>query len=142
MVLELAGGLALFLFGMDHMSVALRRSAGDRLRRILRLLTRNRVVGVFAGALITMLIQSSGATTVLLVSFVRAGLMSFGQTLGVILGADIGTTVTAQLIAFDVGHLALPTIALGFVLRQVKGRVGFKDAGEVLIGVGMLFFGL
>jgi phosphate:Na+ symporter len=142
MLLQLGGGLALFLFGMELMSVALRRTAGDRLRRILSLLTHNRVVGVLAGAFITMLIQSSGATTVLLVSFVRAGLMSFAQTLGVILGADIGTTVTAQLIAFDLGELALPTIALGFILRYLPGRHSLRDVGDVLLGIGLLFFGL
>ncbi len=138
----LAGGLGLFLFGMDLMSASLQRSAGRRLRAVLGALTKNRILGLAVGAFVTVLIQSSSATTVLLVSFVRAGLISFQQSLGVILGADIGTTVTAQLIAFRITHYALLMIALGFGLRTLARRSGWRHAGEVMLGVGLLFFGM
>ena len=105
--LSLLGGLAFFLYGMEKMSEGMRKSAGNHMRSILAALTRNRVIGLFVGVFVTMVIQSSSATTVMLVSFVQAGLMSFAQTLGVILGADIGTTITAQLIAFKVTDYAL-----------------------------------
>lgn len=138
----LAGGLGLFLFGMDMLSASLQRSAGRRLRAVLGTLTRNRVLGLAAGAFVTVLIQSSSATTVLLVSFVQAGLISFSQSLGVILGADIGTTVTAQLIAFELTHYALLLIALGFGLRTLAKRSGLRHIGEVMLGAGLLFYGM
>jgi len=138
----LAGGLGLFLFGMDLMSASLQRSAGRRLRAVLGALTRNRLLGLAVGAFVTVLIQSSSATTVLLVSFVQAGLISFAQSLGVILGADIGTTVTAQLIAFRLTHYALLMIALGFGLRTLGRRAAWRHTGEVLLGAGLLFFGM
>lgn len=142
MVLALGGGLSLFLIGMEEMSGALRRSAGGRLRTMLAVFTRNRFVAVLTGAVVTTLIQSSSATTVLLVSFVQAGLMSFSRTLGVILGADIGTTVTVQLIAFKLTDFALPIIGIGFALRYLVGRSKWNDLGEAILGFGMLFFGL
>ncbi len=138
----LAGGLGLFLFGMDLMSASLQRSAGRRLRAVLGALTRNRVLGLAAGAFVTVLVQSSSATTVLLVSFVQAGLISFAQSLGVILGADIGTTLTAQLIAFRLTHYALLMIAIGFGLRTLGRRAAWRHTGEVLLGAGLLFFGM
>jgi len=137
-----AGGLGLFLFGMDMLSASLQRSAGRRLRAVLGTLTRNRVLGLAAGAFVTVLVQSSSATTVLLVSFVQAGLISFSQSLGVILGADIGTTVTAQLIAFQITHYALLLIGLGFGLRTLAKRSGLRHAGEVMLGAGLLFYGM
>ena len=114
---SMLGGLALFLYGMEKMSTGLNRTAGNRMRSILAALTRNRVIAMFVGAFVTMVIQSSSATTVMLVSFVQAGLMTFVQSLGVILGADIGTTVTAQLIAFKLTDYALLMIAVGFSLH-------------------------
>ena len=122
LIFGLAGGLGLFLFGMNMMSKSLQRSAGGRMRAILSALTINRFVGVAVGAFVTMVIQSSSATTVMLVSFVQAQLMTFAQTLGVILGADIGTTVTAQLIAFKLTDYALLMIAVGFLLRYAAKR--------------------
>ena len=142
MLFGLAGGLGLFLYGMNMMSSSLQRSAGGRMRAILGALTRNRLIGLGVGAFVTMMVQSSSATTVMLVSFVQAGLMSFAQTLGVILGADIGTTVTAQLIAFKLTDYALLIIALGFGLR-IFGRIrSLRNLGEVMLGFGMLFFGM
>ncbi|MEN8006836.1 MAG: Na/Pi cotransporter family protein [Candidatus Krumholzibacteriota bacterium] len=142
LIFGLAGGLSLFLFGMNMMSKSLQRSAGGRMRAILSALTVNRFVGVAVGAFVTMVIQSSSATTVMLVSFVQAQLMTFGQTLGVILGADIGTTVTAQLIAFKLTDYALLMIAVGFLLRYTAIRPTWKNTGEVILGFGLLFFGM
>ncbi len=142
LVFGLAGGLSLFLFGMNMMSKSLQRSAGGRMRAILSALTVNRFVGVAVGAFVTMVIQSSSATTVMLVSFVQAQLMTFVQTLGVILGADIGTTVTAQLIAFKLTDYALLMIAIGFLLRYASKRPGWRNVGEVILGFGLLFFGM
>ncbi len=142
LIFGLAGGLSLFLFGMNMMSKSLQRSAGGRMRAILSALTVNRFVGVGVGAFVTMVIQSSSATTVMLVSFVQAQLMTFAQTLGVILGADIGTTVTAQLIAFKLTDYALLMIAIGFMLRYLAKRPAWKNTGEVVLGFGLLFYGM
>jgi len=142
MLFGLAGGLGLFLFGMGMMSRALQRTAGSRMRAILGALTINRFVGAAVGAFVTMVIQSSSATTVMLVSFVQAQLMSFAQTLGVILGADIGTTVTAQLIAFKLTDYALLMIALGFGLQVLGKRRNLHNIGTVVLGFGMLFYGM
>jgi phosphate:Na+ symporter len=138
----LLGGLALFLYGMEKMSEGLKKSAGDQMRSILGALTRNRIIGLFAGAFVTMVIQSSSATTVLLVSFVQSGLMGFAQSLGVILGADIGTTVTAQLIAFKLTDYALLITACGFAMRLLGRSKKVRDIGEVLLGFGILFYGM
>jgi len=142
LLVGLAGGLGLFLYGMGMMSTALQRSAGSKMRAVLSALTRNRFIGVALGAFVTMLIQSSSATTVMLVSFVQARLMTFAQTLGVILGADIGTTITAQLIAFKLTDYALLMIAVGFGLRFMGKRRTFQDVGQVLLGFGLLFYGM
>ena len=142
MVFGLAGGLGLFLFGMDMMSSSLQRSAGGRMRTILGTLTANRFLGATVGAFVTMVIQSSSATTVMLVSFVQAQLMTFSQTLGVILGADIGTTVTAQLIAFKLTDYALLMIAIGFGLKYIGRKQSIRNLGDVLLGFGMLFYGM
>ncbi len=116
LIIGLFGGLALFLYGMRKMSGGMKKSAGNKMRSILGSLTRNPMIALIVGAFVTMVIQSSSATTVLLVSFVQAGLMSLAQSLGVILGADIGTTVTAQLIAFKLTDYALLMIVVGFGL--------------------------
>ncbi len=142
LIIGLFGGLALFLYGMDKMSEGMKKSAGNQMRAILAALTKNRVVALLVGAFVTMVIQSSSATTVMLVSFVQAGLMSFMQTLGVILGADIGTTVTAQLIAFKLTDYALLMISAGFGLRMFSKRESIKNIGEVVLGFGILFFGM
>jgi phosphate:Na+ symporter len=136
------GGLALFLYGMEKMSIGLKRTAGNRMRSILAALTRNRVIAMFVGAFVTMVIQSSSATTVMLVSFVQAGLMTFVQSMGVILGADIGTTITAQLIASNLGDYALLMVAIGFSLHMFGKRGTTKNVGDVILGFGLLFFGM
>ena len=142
LIIGLFGGLALFLYGMDKMSEGMKKSAGNQMRAILAALTKNRIIAMLVGAFVTMVIQSSSATTVMLVSFVQAGLMTFMQTLGVILGADIGTTVTAQLIAFKLTDYALLMIAIGFGLRMFSRSENLKNIGEVILGFGILFFGM
>jgi len=142
LIFGMFGGLALFLYGMGKMSEGMKKAAGNEMRSILSALTRNRVAALILGAVVTMVIQSSSATTVMLVSFVHAGLMNFTQTLGVILGADIGTTVTAQLIAFNVSDYALLMIAVGFGMRMISKMEHIKNIGEVILGFGILFYGM
>ncbi len=142
------GGLGLFLFGMRIMSEGLRRVAGDGMRRVLRILTRNVFVSVLAGAGVTCLVQSSSATTVMVVGFVNAGLMTLKQAIGVIMGANIGTTITAWLVsligflkALKITNYALPAIGIG-LLVNMAGRRQWKHWGSALLGFGLLFFGL
>ena len=142
LVMTLIGGLAFFLYGMEKMSEGMKKSAGDRMRNILSALTNNRIIGMFVGAFVTMVIQSSSATTVMLVSFVQAQLMTFMQSLGVILGADIGTTITAQLVAFNLTDYALLMIAVGFFLMMFSKKDSTKHIGEAIMGFGILFFGM
>jgi phosphate:Na+ symporter len=142
LIFGMFGGLAFFLYGMGKMSDGMKKAAGNRMRYILSVLTRNRIAALILGAVVTMVIQSSSATTVMLVSFVHAGLMNFTQTLGVILGADIGTTVTAQLIAFNVSDYALLMIAVGFGMRMISKMDHIKNIGEVIMGFGILFYGM
>jgi phosphate:Na+ symporter len=142
MAIQLAGGLALFLYGMDKMAEALKIVAGDRMRHILGRLTTNRLLGVVTGAGVTAVIQSSSVTTVMLVSFVAAGLMSLTQAVGVIFGANIGTTITAQIIAFKVTDFALLFVAAGFVLEYVGRTEPAKTYGALVMGLGLIFFGL
>ncbi len=137
-----AGGLAFFLYGMDKMSNGMKSTAGNRMRSILGSLTKNRVIAMFVGAFVTMIIQSSSATTVMLVSFVQAGLLSFVQSLGVILGADIGTTITAQMIAFKLTDYALLMVAIGFALKMFGKTDKMKSIGDIVLGFGILFFGM
>jgi len=141
-ILGLFGGMAFFLYGMEKMSTGMKKTAGNRMRSILAALTKNRFIALFVGAFVTMVIQSSSATTVMLVSFVQAGLMSFVQSLGVILGADIGTTVTAQLIAFKLTDYALLMVAVGFGLQMFAKDPKLKSVGEVILGFGILFYGM
>jgi phosphate:Na+ symporter len=136
------GGLGMFLFGMKIMSEGLQKVAGKRMRQILSLVSNNRVIGCTVGALVTSVIQSSSAATVMLVSFVDAGLMTFVQATGVLIGANIGTTITAQLIAFKISAYALPAIALGVLLKFFLGRGQWVYVGDVLLGFGLVFFGL
>ncbi|KAA3611147.1 MAG: Na/Pi cotransporter family protein [Calditrichaeota bacterium] len=142
LVIGLLGGLALFLFGMEMMSEGMKKSAGSNLRSILSTLTNNRFIAVGVGTFVTMIIQSSSATTVMLVSFVQAQLMTFGQSLGIILGADIGTTITAQLIAFKLTDYALLMIGVGFLIFFFGKSQKYKNIGETILGFGMLFFGM
>jgi phosphate:Na+ symporter len=142
LIFALFGGLSLFLYGMEKMSEGLKKSAGNKMRSILAALTNNRYIGMFVGAFVTMVIQSSSATTVMLVSFVQAQLMTFVQSLGVILGADIGTTVTAQLVAFKLTDYAMLMIAVGFALTMFSKKDNWKYVGEAVLGFGILFFGM
>jgi len=141
-IFQSLGGLGLFLFGMKIMSEGLQKVAGNKMRKILGIVSNNRFVGCGMGALVTSVIQSSSATTVMLVGFVDVGLMSFIQATGVVLGANIGTTVTAQLIAFKITAYALPAIAAGVLLKFFLGRRKWIYVGDVLLGFGLIFFGL
>ena len=141
-IFQSLGGLGMFLFGMKIMSEGLQRVAGKKMRQILGMASNNRLVGCAAGTFVTSIIQSSSATTVMLVSFVDAGLMTLTQATGVILGANIGTTVTAQLIAFNIEAYALPAIASGVFLKFFVGRRKWGYAGDVLLGFGLVFYGL
>ncbi len=141
-IIGLLGGLAFFLFGMELMSSGMKHAAGNQMRYILATLTENRFRGMALGIVVTMIIQSGSATSVMLVSFVQAGLMSFSQTIGVLVGAGIGMTITAQLIAFKVTDFALLMFAIGFLLRMIAKRQTLKNISEVLLGFGILFYGL
>ncbi len=138
----LLGGLAFFLYGMEKMSEGMKRSAGNQMRSFLATLTRNRFIGMLVGGFVTMVIQSSSATTVMLVSFVQAGLMSFTQSLGVILGANIGTTITAQMVAFKLTDYALVMIIGGFGIRLFGKNDRIRSIGDILLGFGILFYGM
>lgn len=138
----LLGGLGLFLFGMKVMSEGLQKVAGDSMRKILAALTNNRYMAAFVGLAVTAIIQSSSATTVMVVGFVNAGLMSLMQAIGVVLGANIGTTVTAQLIAFKITKFALPAIGVGVGLKLFAKRKSWIYIGEIILGFGILFYGL
>jgi phosphate:Na+ symporter len=142
MAFTLLGGLGLFIYGMKLMGEGLERSAGERLKHWLEVLTKNPVRGVVLGALVTAIVQSSSATTVMVVGLVNAGLMSLMQAVGVIMGANIGTTVTAQLIAFKLTRVALPAIGIGTALYLFAGRKNLKFVGQVLLGFGLLFYGM
>ncbi|MCP4721318.1 MAG: Na/Pi cotransporter family protein, partial [Desulfobacteraceae bacterium] len=138
----LAGGLAFFLYGMEKMSTGMKNTAGNKMRSILASLTKNRVIALIVGAFVTMVIQSSSATTVMLVSFVQAGLLNLVQSMGVILGADIGTTITAQMIAFKLTDYALLMVAMGFLLKLLGKTEKSKSVGDIVLGFGILFFGM
>ncbi len=138
----LIGGLGLFLFGMRTMSDSLQKVAGDRMRKILATLTNNRIVGAFVGLSVTAIIQSSSATTVMVVGFVNAGLLSLVQAVGVVLGANIGTTITAQLISLNIAEYALPAIGLGTAIALFSKDRHKGYWGEILLGFGLLFLGL
>ncbi|MCJ7646837.1 Na/Pi cotransporter family protein, partial [bacterium] len=142
LIFGLVGGLGLFIFGIHLMGTGLHKAAGDRMRKILAALTSTPFIGMFVGLGVTSIIQSSSATTVILVGFVNAGLMTLRQSIGVILGADIGTTVTAQLIAFKLTDYALPVIGLGMALNLFARKKFYKNIGEFLFGFGILFLGL
>ncbi|MBN2697852.1 MAG: Na/Pi symporter [Bacteroidales bacterium] len=142
LLIGLLGGLGLFLFGIHALSEGLQKSAGHRMRSILSNVTRNRFVGAGIGTFVTMIIQSSSATSVMLVSFVNAGLMRFRQTIPVLLGAAIGTTITAQLIAFKITEYALLMIGMGFFLQAFSKNEQVKSVGYSVFGFGVLFFGM
>ncbi|WP_313567701.1 Na/Pi cotransporter family protein [Acetoanaerobium noterae] len=141
-VLGLLAGLGLFLYGMNLMGNGLQKAAGDRLKKIIELLTRNRFIAVLVGVFVTGVIQSSSATTVMVVGFVNAGIMQLNQAIGVIMGANIGTTVTAQLVSFDLEAIAPVTVGIGVIIHMVTKSEKLKSYAEILIGFGILFVGM
>ena len=141
-VLSLFGGLALFLYGMHMMSEGLEEAAGDKMKQILEKLTSNRFLGVVVGALITAVIQSSSATTVMVVGFVNSGLMTLQQAVWIIMGANIGTTITGQLVALNVSELAPIMAIIGVVLVTFITNKKANSFGEILAGLGVLFIGM
>lgn len=132
-VFLLFGGLGLFLYGMKLMSEGLEKAAGAKMRGILELFTKNRFIGMVVGILFTGIVQSSSATTVMVVSFVNSGLMNLQQASGVILGANIGTTVTGQLIAFDLSEIAPLFVITGVVMVMFSKRMNIKKIGEIVL---------
>ena len=142
LILTLMGGLGLFLFGMNFMSQGLQKAAGAKLRSVLTAISKNKYIAVLFGALFTAIIQSSGATTVMVVTFVNAGLMELTQAVGIIFGANIGTTITAQLVSFNLTAVAPVILFVGVVMFLFMKKPIFKKIGEVVIGFGALFMGI
>ncbi|RDY23729.1 Na/Pi cotransporter family protein [Romboutsia maritimum] len=140
--ISLMGGLGLFLYGMNLMGEGLQKSAGNKLKKIIELLTSNVLMGVLVGVVVTGIIQSSSATTVMVVGFVNAGIMSLSQAIGVIMGANIGTTVTAQLVSFNLEGIAPVALGLGIILYLFSKSQKNKHIAEILLGFGMLFTGM
>ncbi len=141
-IFQILGGLAIFLLGMKMMSESLQTVAGNRMRSILKRVTSNRMLGLMAGALMTAVIQSSSATSVIAVSFVNSGLIVLRQAVGVIIGANIGTTITGQLIAFKLTHYALPIVAIGFAMYAFAKTQRIQFWGKVIVGLGLIFLGM
>ena len=141
-LLGLLGGLALFLYGMQMMSSGLEAAAGNRMKKILERLTSNRILGVLVGACITAVIQSSSATTVMVVGFVNSGMMTLRQAVWIIMGANIGTTITGQLIALDVGAIAPLFAFVGVALVVFFKKPQLHHYGSILAGLGVLFIGM
>ena len=142
LIVTVLGGLAIFVFGMKLMGDGLQLVAGEKMKSILQFFARNRVVAVIAGALVTGVIQSSSACTVMVVGFVNAGLLNLTQAIGIIFGANIGTTITAQMIAFKLSNLALPAIVVGLVVMMMSKKSGMKGWGQTFLGFGLLFYGM
>ena len=136
------GGLAVFIFGMNFMGEGLQKAAGEKMRRILQILTINPFVGILVGTLVTMVLQSSSATTVMVIGFVSAGLMTLRQAIGVIMGANIGTTITAWLVSINISDFAFPIAFVGFILLFFIANQRIKHIGQVTFGFGLLFIGL
>ena len=139
---ELIGGLGLFLYGLQTMSTGLQRVAGRRIKQLFVLLTNNRLIGLFVGLSVTSIIQSSSATTVMVVGFINAGIMELSQAVGIIMGANIGTTITAWIIVIKITRFALPILGIGAALFLFAKKRTLNRWGQVLLGFGMLFFGL
>ena len=141
-IFGLVGGLAMFLFGMNSMSDALQKAAGETMKKVLSFLTKNPLMGALAGALVTAVLQSSSATTVMVIGFVSAGLMNLPQAISVIFGANIGTTMTAQLMAFKISNYIYPIIFIGFMLQFLGRKEKVKNIGMVILSFGLLFEGI
>jgi phosphate:Na+ symporter len=148
MIFGTVGGLGLFLYGMTQMSDGLKKVAGQKLKNVLKSMTRKRFVGFLVGAGVTALIQSSSATTVMVIGFINAGLLTLKQAIPVIIGTNVGTTATAWLVsisgfeAFNITAYALPAVAVGFCLQVFGKRQTVKDIGQILLGFGILFIGI
>ncbi|RKD22522.1 phosphate:Na+ symporter [Caminicella sporogenes DSM 14501] len=138
----LIGGLGLFLYGMNVMAAGLEKSAGDKMKKIIEVLTSNRIMGVLVGAVVTMIVQSSSATTVMVVGFVNAGIMSLTQAVGIIMGANIGTTITAQLASINFTEIAPVSVGIGVGIWLFSSNRKVKNVAEILIGFGILFIGM
>ncbi len=141
-IFSTAGGLALFLYGLRILSDALKRAIGERMRELLERLTGRAYRGVIVGALTSGILQSSSMTMVLLIGLINAGALTLSQGVGVMLGSEIGTTLTAQIIAFKVGHYYLPVIAVGFILAEIFRGKKTGDVGRAILGFGILFLGM
>ena len=141
-ILQLIGGLGLFLYGMEHMSTSMQKIAGSKLKKILASLTNNRIFGILVGIIITALVQSSSVSTVMTIGFVNASLLTLKQALGVILGANIGTTITGWLLVLDIGKYGLPIVGLASILYMFMKKEKARTNLSALIGVGLIFFGL
>lgn len=135
-------GLGLFLYGMNLMSKSLEESAGNRLKKIIQIMTKNIFMGILVGAIFTAIIQSSSATTVMVVSFVNAGVMNLNQAIGLIMGANIGTTITTQLISFDLGNTIYIALIIGTIMFICFRNKNIKNIGKVFIGFAILFIGM
>jgi phosphate:Na+ symporter len=141
-IYTLLGGLGIFFFGMKQMSEALQQSAGDLIPKVINSLTTNRILAVTVGMIVTMIVQSSSVTTVMVVGFVNAGLMQLTQAIGVILGSNIGTTITGWIISIKVGKYGLLLIGLGIFPVLFSKNTKLQNIGKVFFGVGMIFMGL
>lgn len=141
-IFGLVGGLAIFIYGMNMMSECLQKAAGEKMKKILALLTKNPILGVLAGALTTAVLQSSSATTVMMIGFVSAGLMSLPQAISIILGANIGTTMTAQIIAFKISDYIYLFIFVGFLISFISKKEKVKNIGQTIFAFGLLFLGI
>lgn len=141
-ILQLIGGLGLFLYGMEHMSTSMQKIAGPKLKKILASLTNNRILGILVGIVITALVQSSSVSTVMTVGFVNASLLTLKQALGVILGANIGTTITGWLLVLDIGKYGLPIVGVAAILYMFMKKEKARTNLSAIIGVGLIFFGL
>jgi len=142
LLMGLCGGLAMFLYGMEQMSEGLKAAAGDTLKDVLARLTRNRIMGAVTGAFVTAVLNSSSVTTVLVVGFISAGFMSLSQSVGIIMGANIGSTFTAQIVAFNVTRYALIMIAVGFYLLFASKHERTRHYGAMVMGLGLVFYGM
>ncbi|MBU3951924.1 MAG: Na/Pi cotransporter family protein [Proteobacteria bacterium] len=141
-IVQTLGGLGLFILGMKMMTEGLQATAGQKIRSILEAISSNRILGALTGAGVTAIVQSSSATTVMLIGFVSAGIMGLEQAVGVVIGANVGTTITGQLIAFKLTKVALPAIALGVCLKYFSKKRNYRHIGDIILGFGLLFYGM
>lgn len=141
-ILTLVAGLVLFLFAMNHLSNSLETLAGDRLKTFLDRFTRNLLTGIISGTLVTILLDSSSAVIIITIALVNARALTFRQAMGVVMGANIGTTISSQIIAFDIGKYAALPMVVGFLVSVAAKNKNAKQAGQVLLSLGILFFGL